>query len=187
MASNEVAVEVTSKPVGSEQASPLLPMLIAVVAAMVVVLLAAAGAGFWLLKSGKLAAAPVAAKVAPAESEEAATKVSSVPLEPLLVNLADADKRSYLRISVTLRIEDRPVGKAAAATEEKPAKGKPVNKFEAEEQDALLGVLGRQTADDLLSPDGKDRLKLQMLSALRNHVPGVSFKDVLFTEFLVQR
>ena len=54
-------------------------------------------------------------------------------------------------------------------------------------RDAALEVLGRRTGAELLAPDGKEKLKADLRTAMAKHVPEVKVVDVLFTEFLVQQ
>ena len=110
-----------------------------------------------------------------------------VPLDPLLVNLADADGHGYLRVSLTLKVEDGPPAKGAKPKEDKEGKGAAKNEFDAEERDAALELLGRETGADLLAPDGKEKLKRDLEAMLKVRVPEVKVMDVLITEFLVQR
>ena len=160
----------------------LVPMLAAVLLA-----LGAAGGGFyWLLKSGKLGVAGGAAHpVEEAKVVRVPTKL--VSLDPLLVNLADAGGKAYLRVAITLKVDDPPPVKGAKAKEEKPEKGKPANENDAAMRDAALSVLGKQTGDALLEPDGKERLKHQLQEEFHARIPEVKVVDVLLTEFLVQR
>lgn len=110
-----------------------------------------------------------------------------VALEPLLVNLSDADGHAYLRVSLTLQVEDKPLGKGEKpSTAEASVPGKAANSFEAAERDAALTVIGRQTSTALLAPDGKERLKQQLAGELAERIPDVTVKEILFTEFLVQ-
>ncbi len=103
-------------------------------------------------------------------------------LDPLLVNLADEGGAAYLRLSLVLRVTD--------AAARKDSKDK-VEKNDAAEVDAVrdtaLTVLGRQTSDSLLAPDGKERLKAELKRSMTQHNPGLKITDLFFTDFLVQR
>ncbi len=163
---------------------PVVPLMAAVI---VGVLAATAGAGgflFWAIKSGKLPMGGIKTveviKVTPLP-----TKL--VPMEPLLVNLADEGGRSYLRVGLTLKIDDPPPDKDAKPKEEKPEKGAPKNENEAAERDVALSVLGKETSEQLLSPYGKEELKRLLKEGFKDRVPEVKVEDVLVTEFLVQK
>jgi len=108
-------------------------------------------------------------------------------LEPLLVNLADAGDSSYLRIALTLRVVDVADDKASKTKEEKSKDDKGTDDTVAAVRDTVLTVLGRQTADDLLATNGKERLKVELKAALTEHNADLKVKDVFFTDFLVQR
>lgn len=164
---------------------PLIPLVITVLVAVIAAVGLCAGAGFWLVRSGRLPALAGPANV------EAAVKPVELPthlviLDPLLVNLADPDGHAYLRVSLTLRIQDKPLAKGEKPKEEAAAKGKPVNEFEAAERDVALSVLGRQTSDRLLAESGKEQLKQALKTSFTEHVPEVKVQEVLLTEFLVQ-
>jgi flagellar FliL protein len=157
-------------------------------AVIVAVVLATGGAGgvlFWAIKSGKLPMGGVKTVTVVLPAEPIKTKL--VPLDPLLVNLADPDGRSYLRIAMTLKLEDPPPDPKAKPKEEKAEKGAPKNEFEAAERDAAFSILGKETTSDLLAPDGKERLKKDLTASFKEHVPEIKVVDVLITEFLVQR
>ena len=161
--------------------------LIVLALVMVVTLVVSAGgAVFWLMKSGRLplqagASQPVSA----AKTDPPRTRM--LLLDPLLVNLADAGGAGYLRVAMVLRIEE-PV-KAAKPAEEKPAeKGKTaLSEDEARIRDAALTVLGQETSDRLLAPEGKGRVKDELRKAFAMQVPEVKVTEILYTEFLVQR
>ena len=159
--------------------------MIAVILAGGISTAGAGGAVYWLVKSGRIPLGNGSRVEAVAKPEPVKTKL--MPLDPLLVNLADADGHSYLRVSLTLKVEDPPPDKNAKAKEEKPEKGASKNEFDAEERDAALGILGRETSVELLAPDGKERLKKDLATVLKERVPEVKVVDVLITEFLVQR
>jgi flagellar FliL protein len=176
--------EIVGDRIPARTAVPVIPLVVAVVLA---VLLATAGAGgvlFWAAKSGRLPVGNSQKVDEAVPAEPAQTKL--VALDPLLVNLADPDGRSYLRVGLTLKIQV-PHEVGAKGKEEKEEKGPPKNPFEAAERDAALSILGRETGSDLLAKDGKERLKLDLKSTLAERVPEIKVLDVLITEFLVQR
>jgi len=161
---------------------PVLPLLLAVVAGVVIVAFGIGGALYFLVRSGRL---PLQGGAVKAQSNLAvATHV--MVLEPLLVNLADAGGNSYLRVSLTLRVAD-PTDKSGAKPKEEKAKDKSGGEAVAAVRDTALDVLGRQTADGLLAPDGKERLKAELKAALASHNAELKVTDVYFTDFLVQR
>ena len=162
---------------------PIAPLMISVVAAVIVATGVLGGAGWWMIKSGRLPIVQGAARVEAVKPEEAKTKL--VALDPLLVNLADSGGRSYLRVAMTLRVQEPPVAKGEKPKE--PEKGKPVNENEAAMRDAALEVLGRQTSTNLLAAGGKEGLKAELRGAMDKRVPEARVKDILFTEFLVQQ
>jgi len=104
----------------------------------------------------------------------AGSKVEAVlHLETFVLNLADPEAKSYLRVGIDLGLA-RPLAK------EEPS---PV----ALVRDTILGVLARATAEEVEAPDGKDKLKRLLLEALRQRAPELEVEEVYFTEFLVQR
>jgi flagellar FliL protein len=162
---------------------PLVPMLLAVVAGVVVAALGLGGCLYYLARTGRLPAQRAAVQKA-----EATVPVTmrNIVLEPLLVNLSDAGGSSYLRVALTLRVADVADRKAAAKSE-KSEGDKGVDDAIPEVRDTVLSVLGRQTAEELLSADGKENLKAELKTALAKHNSDLKLTDVFFTDFLVQR
>ncbi len=48
-------------------------------------------------------------------------------------------------------------------------------------------MLGRQRPEDLLAPEGKERLKQALKASIAEHVPESKVTEIYFTDFLVQR
>ena len=167
----------------AKAAVPVMSLMLSVVAAVVVATGVLGGAGWYMVKSGRLPIVQGATRVEIVHGEPA--KMKLVALDPLLVNLADSGGRSYLRVAMTLRVEEQSPVKGEKPKE--PEKGKPVNENEAAMRDAALEVLGRRTGVELLAADGKEQLKADLRTAMQKHVPEVKVVDVLFTEFLVQQ
>jgi flagellar FliL protein len=95
-------------------------------------------------------------------------------LDTFVLNLADPGQRSYLRVGIDL-------GLGIAKT--KPDENLPISQV----RDTILGVLSQYKAEDLLTEEGKARLKKAMLRSLQDRLPELAVKDVYFTEFLIQR
>jgi flagellar FliL protein len=100
-------------------------------------------------------------------------------LESFVVNLADADGGRFLRLGIDLGLES-PLPTAWGG-EKGP--GVPTARI----RDSILAVLTTWRSDALLASDGKQKLKAELVRALREHVPELGVREVYFTDFLVQR
>ncbi len=98
----------------------------------------------------------------------------SLHLETFVLNLADPEQRSYLRVGIDLGL-DREIGRGENAP--------PIG----EVRDTILGVLAQSRVDELLTAPGKAKLKEDVLHALQQRIPGLGVQEVYFTEFLIQR
>lgn len=126
-----------------------------------VVALLAAGAWFWTTQKRAVSAGGNAQVKA------------TLHLETFVVNLADREQRSYLRVGIDLGL-----GRELDRGENPPV---------AQVRDTVLGVLGQYRVDDLLTAQGKTKLKQDLLRALQERVPGLQVQEVYFNEFLIQR
>ncbi|MGP0020505.1 MAG: flagellar basal body-associated protein FliL [Candidatus Sulfotelmatobacter sp.] len=130
---------------------------------VVVLLVVLAGVGIWFGAIRGAESAP-----------EATTKVrSTLHLETFVLNLADTDQRSYLRVGIDLGLN-----REAKHGEEAPV---------AEVRDTILGVLAEAKVNDLMTAAGKTKLKENLLHTLQERVPQLGVEEVYFTEFLIQR
>ena len=138
---------------------------------LLVVVLALGGVAFWLWKSR--GAQPAAAPEKP--------KVESVlKLEPFVLNLSDPEEKTYLRVNMELGLS-KPAAKEKR--EGTASAGPPVALI----RDTILEVLAVQKSADVLTPEGKTKLKDDLLAALKKRAPDLGAEEVYFTEFLVQR
>ena len=126
--------------------------------------LVAIGAAVWFWRSSVSSSAA-----------EAAKPRATLHLETFVLNLAGPDERAYLRAGVDLGLRSAP-GKDANTGPAIPLI-----------RDTILGVLSTARPEDILTPQGKQALKTNILRALRERVPDLEVEDVDFTEFLVQR
>jgi flagellar basal body-associated protein FliL len=110
---------------------------------------------------------------APGEASDASAVRSTLHLDSFVLNLADPDQRSYLRVGIDLGL----------SREIKHGEELPV----AAVRDTILGVLGEAQVSGLMTAAGKTKLKQDLLRALRDRLPQLGVQEVYFTEFLVQR
>jgi flagellar FliL protein len=154
-------------------------LLVAVVAGAAIASAVFGGALYCLARPGRLSLRKSAASKSLATAE---IPTHLLVLDPLLVNLADSDGSTYAKLSITLQVED-----ALTAKDSKKSSTKSGDDEVAAVRDTALTVLGQQTADNLLSPHGKEDLKTELLKQFNQNNPGIKVKKILFTDFLVQR
>jgi len=132
-----------------------------------VVVIGAAVGGLLLLRSRRHSA-PAAPPTEPPVQ-------TVLHLEPFVVNLSSG---GYLRIGIELGI-------AGGEKGEKGKSAEPVQRV-ALVRDIIVSVLTQSRADDLLSPEGKQKLKTDLIGRLGQAMPELHAREVYFTEFLVQ-
>jgi len=132
-----------------------------------------AGGTYFLTKNKNVEAAGDK-KDAPEKSK---TVKSQMNIESFVVNLADTEDRAFLRVGISLGLGIEPI----KGEKEKGSSPLPVIK------DTLLTVLTSRTSNDLLTAEGKAKLKSDLIKALNEKAPELDVKDLYFTEFLVQR
>ncbi len=170
---------------------------------------AAAGGGFYLLSSGRISLGGSGSGQSAKQGKE-----RSVVLEPIVANLADEGGHAFVRLGLRIELEDdggTDAGAAAVAAPEaaaEPAKtaasgaasskpgsatGAPAGgqagapgELESSIRDTVLTVLGRQKSTDLLGPDGKEHLKIELHEAIERGGVRVKVRDLFFTDFVVQ-
>jgi flagellar basal body-associated protein FliL len=121
--------------------------------------------GLWLGASSGNGTSPEAGDTKPIKA--------TLHLETFVLNLADTEQRSYLRAGIDLGLK-----RAIQRDEQMPI---------ARTRDTILGVLSQATASELMTADGKTKLKETLIQALQQRVPELEVEEVYFTEFLIQR
>jgi flagellar basal body-associated protein FliL len=110
----------------------------------------------------------------PSSPAPAGQAKSTLHLETFVINLADLQQRSYLRVGIDLGLNHE-IGRGEQAPAVAPAR------------DVILSVLAQASVEELLTTKGKASLKQSVLSALQERLPGLGVEEVYFTEFLIQR
>lgn len=161
-------------PVGTVVPTPKRSSGAALLAGMI--LLSGIGVGAWwvLLRPGAVNSSN------PSQSQ--AIKVV-LPLESFTVNLADTEEGRFLRVTISLGVD----GELPSLTKGESRGAESSEVSMATIRDSILTVLAQSKSGDLLTPEGKLKLKADLLEALNRDVPALQAREVYFTEFLVQR
>lgn len=138
----------------------LLPAIIVAVALL---------GGAYMMKGGKSAPAAPAGAVTTTTAAEGAV----VPLDPITVNLADG---RFLKVGLAVQLSK--TAKAAAEGETPQAQM-------AKALDEAISLLGHSTYNDLINPEGRDKVKEELSKRVRERYDG-EVLGVYFTEFVMQ-
>lgn len=129
--------------------------LLFIIIGVLVLGLAGAGGAFYIMK--KNAAAAEGAD----EEEDAPAKVHKVdpkhaptflPLDNMVVNLADAGGNRFIQVGLTLQLQDAATGEAVKA-------------FMPSIRSQILLLLSQRTADEVLQVHGKEKLSADIIAA----------------------
>lgn len=135
---------------------------------LIVLLLAGAGAGAWFFMSGEDENTQEAKQTPPKPPVY-------LPLETFTVNLGHDSQ--FLQVDLTLQLAEQ--GETEVIKQHMPRV-----------RSRLLALLANQDADDLLSPDGKDKLAKAIMAEVNQPFEPKSkpqnVTDVLFTSFVIQ-
>ena len=171
-----VAAPEPAVPKSSKNSGSLVMMLV------IVLLSNASGAGatwFFVRRAMAAQAVPAAGEDKTKEPvDEAAVleKSAVIPLEPFVVNLADTDAARYLRIKISLMIDDKSKVKLV---EENQA-------LQLKVRDLILQTLTRKTSKDLIADEGKNKLRKEIQDEVGKFFKEPKLNDVMFTEFVIQ-
>lgn len=99
-----------------------------------------------------------------------------VSFEPFVANLADEGGRRFVRVTVQLVVADALQGAEMTET--------PVLMMQA--RAIILELLGMQTADALVTPEGKVALRQAIAERVAEALHEIEVVDVLFSDFVVQ-
>jgi flagellar FliL protein len=112
-----------------------------------------------------------------------------LPLRERVVNLADSGMMRYLKVAVTLEVKDH--------TLKEPPKGEEYKKKQEhlavemkghlpQIEDQVTSILSSKTSAELMSAEGKQKLKDEMKEKLNKALHEELVMGVFFTDFIVQ-
>jgi flagellar protein FliL len=167
---------------GAEAAKPKSKKMLIIIVAALVLVLGGGGAAFFLLKNKHAEGEEGEAKVEKETTKHVkpATPPVFMPIDSLVVNLADPGGSRFAQVGITLQIMDAPTGDAIKGL-------MPVLR------NGILKAVSKRTSEDLLGPDGKDKLAEEILEFIREETEMPANKKgyspveaVLFSSFIVQ-
>ncbi len=97
-----------------------------------------------------------------------------IELQPFIVNLADTEQARYLRMSVSLGIG------------ESEGSEKPEQLFMTRVRNAMLAVLSDKSSEEILSVEGKTKLRKDLLKAAQAAAAEPEVHAIYITDFIVQ-
>jgi flagellar protein FliL len=103
-------------------------------------------------------------------------KSAVLPLEPFVVNLADTETARYLRIKISLMIDDK----------EKLPEIIENQALQLKVRDVILSSLTNKTSQELINQDGKNKLRHEIQEKAAIYFREPKLVDVMFTEFVIQ-
>jgi flagellar FliL protein len=110
------------------------------------------------------------------EVAQAIEKGGAIALDPFVVNLTDTAAPRYLRIKVSLMVDD--------ATKLKELTDNTA--LQQKLRDVILEALTAKSSGDLITEDGKKKLRSEIQSKISVYFKKPKLVDVMFTEFVIQ-
>ena len=110
------------------------------------------------------------------EVAEAIEKGGALPLDPFVVNLADTDANRFLRIRVSLMVDNKASIKELTEN----------TALQMKVRDVVLQMLTVRTSQDLMTEEGKAKLREEIHEKLTGYFKKPTLVDVMFTEFVIQ-
>ncbi len=94
-------------------------------------------------------------------------------LGSLIVNLADQDAATFLKVSITLELDNQQVQQQ-------------VEQRLPEIKDAIISLISSKTSNEIKNPEGQEKLKEEILKRINAILPAGGVRNVYFTEFIIQ-
>ena len=146
-------------------------VLVIILAAAILVL----GGGGFLAYTKFLAHPPAAEEVAAQATKKEAESVigEMLVMEPFVVNLADPKGKRYLKVKIELEL-------ASKEAVDKAAKASP------KLRDMVIMMLTSLGFEEIMTPEGKMRVRDELLIRFNEILRPDHIKNIYFTEFVVQ-
>lgn len=131
--------------------------LLFIIIGVLVLGLAGAGGAFYIMKKNAAAAegADEEEEAAPAKAHKVDPKSAPtfLPMDNMVVNLADPGGNRFIQVGLTLQLQDAATGEAVKA-------------FMPSIRSQILLLLSQRTADEVLQVQGKEKLSADIIAAV---------------------
>jgi flagellar FliL protein len=165
------AEDAKAEGVGEKSQKKKGPLLV-IIGLLVVVI---AGGGFFAYKKFLVPHPAVTAGGEEQAKPEAVEKEGEMfPLDPFVVNLADPKGKRYLKVKITLELDASPNAKAKA------------DKLVPKMQDMVIMMLTSLSFEEVMAPEGKIRIKEELLERFNQILRPDRVKNLFFTDFVIQ-
>jgi len=134
-----------------------------------VVVLLLGGGGFFAYT--RMAAKPAETGAPPPEPEPVVGQIYA--MSPFTVNLADPKGRRYLKLRIQIEVADE---KALEI----------VQKADPVLRDQVIMLLTSLSFEEVMTPEGKIRIREELLDRFNRALKPTRIKNIYFTEFIVQ-
>jgi flagellar FliL protein len=151
------------------------PKLIWILAGLFILLLLGGG-GFWGFRYYKGSKPAAAGQGAQQEKAKKSEMKATLHLEPFLVNLADKDTVRFVKVTFQLGLADATLGEELSK--------EPV--VLAATRDTIISLLSSKTAEEILTPAGKEKLREEVRNRVNAVLPRGKVGEVYITDFVVQ-
>lgn len=109
----------------------------------------------------------------PPELEELSKPGIPVNVGEFIVNLADTDVQRFVKVSIVIEVQNEKVQNE-------------VQQYMPAIRDAIIDLLSSKYYNEIRTPEGRERLKIEMLKRLNALIPGGGIRNIYFTSFVVQ-
>jgi flagellar FliL protein len=99
---------------------------------------------------------------------------ATLPLEPFLVNLADTDASRFVKTTFQLGLAEELRGEADSSVSIPAIR------------DSIITLLSSKTAEQILTSQGKDKLRDEIRSRINALSPNIKVVEVFIVDFVVQ-
>ena len=94
-------------------------------------------------------------------------------LGALIVNLADRDALTFLKVTITLELDNQQIQQQ-------------VEQRLPQIKDAIISLISSKTSNEIKTPEGQEKLKEEILKRTNAILPAGGIRNVYFTEFIIQ-